>query len=376
MRVLLVATEASAEFIGARLLRALRDRGVTVDARGIVGRKLIELGVQPLADGSALNVVGFLDPFLQLRKLYQYYRALAAEFRRRPSQLVILIDQSGFNLKIAALARKHRVPVLFVVSPQIWAWRAGRLKKILATVDHMIVLYPFEVEIYRAASVPVTMMTHPLVSLTREGPTKPDARRTLGLTEEQLIFVMMPGSRDSEIKAHAPELARIAKRLSSLYTNAAFLVPLARQEQVESFRRGWMLGTESAPAPIIRVGSAQTMIAAADLAVVTSGTATLQVALTGRPAVVIYRTNLLSYTLARMLVRVRYVALPNLLLNRPVYPEFIQGHLQTEPICQTIRAILADEGREQQAELARLRPLLQGATDEQIAAIAVRLASH
>ncbi len=218
------------------------------------------------------------------------------------------------------------------------------------------------------------MMTHPLVSLTQEAPAKAQACQMLRLSDDQVIFVMMPGSRDGEIKAHAPELAKIAKRLASMFTDASFIVPLAREEQVGLFKALWRHGCEGPPEPLVRVGNAQTMIAAADLAIVASGTATLQVALTGRPAVVIYRTHLLSYALAKRLVRVRHIALPNILLGKTVYPEFIQERLRTEPICATIADIMADRGRQQLAELAKLGPMLEGATDEEIVNVALGLA--
>ena len=153
-----------------------------------------------------------------------------------------------------------------------------------------------------------------------------------------------------------------------------FIVPLARKEQVGLFKALWRHGCEGPPEPLVHVGSAQTMIAAADLAIMASGIATLQVALTRRPAVVIYRTHFLSYALAKWLVRVRHIALPNALLGKTVYPEFIQGVCAREPICATIADIMADRGCQQLAELAKLGPMFEGATDEEIVNVALGLA--
>ena len=159
-----------------------------------------------------------------------------------------------------------------------------------------------------------------------------------------------------------------------MFTNARFIVPLAREEQVDPFKTLWRHGCEDPPEPLVHGGSAQTMIAAADLAIVASGTATFQVTLTARPAVVIYRTHFLSYALAKWLVRVRHIALPNILLGKTVYPEFIQGRLRTEPICASIADIMADRGCQQLAELAKLGPMFEGATDEEIVNVALGLA--
>lgn len=369
-RVFLVAGEASGEQLGASLLEASRAAGLDLDFAGVVGPRLRSLGVRKVFDGDVLAVMGFVEVLGKLGRIRALLRDIDRYLAQERPALAVLIDHPAFNLRVAALAKRHGIPVLYYVSPQIWAWRAHRIHKIARLVDHMMVLFPFEAPFYQAVNVPVTVVAHPLLETTARTLERGSA---LDLKRAGALIAMLPGSRQGEIQRLTPRLAAVARCLRELHGDLDFAVPLARAGQRELFEKLWRRGAPDLPLPHIHVGQTQALLMAADLAVVASGTATLETALLGKPAVVVYAVNPLSYLIAKRLVKIPHVALPNILLERPVYPEFIQENFRPQVVAEAVSAILRDGGEAQRIALRPLRGLLHGASRDGVAQVLRRL---
>lgn len=365
----MVASEASGEQLGAALIEASRAAGLALDFAGVVGPRLQDLGVRSLFDGHVLAVVGLVEVLGSFRRIRALLHDIDDYLRRERPDLVVLIDHPDFNLRVAARAKAYGIPVLYYVSPQVWAWRAGRIHKIAQLVDHMMVLFPFEAPLYEAAGVPVTVVSHPLLAKTAGAEEQAEARRRLGLPVEGEYVALLPGSRNGEIQRLAPRLARSARLLQARRSGLRFLAPLARPGQRELFERLWREATPDFPPPLMLEGQAQRAIRAADAVVVASGTATLETALLERPAVVVYAVNPITYAIAKRLVKVPFIALPNLLLQRLVYPELIQSALRPEAVAEAVQAILDGGGAAQRQALQSLRQLLQGEGPERVAGV-------
>jgi len=400
-RVLIVAGEASGDLYGGLVMRAMAgspDRGgagtaapglagaQTSDRRvlftGAGGPAMRAAGLRPLGDAGTLGVTGFLEVLGSARAIWRAYRE-AGELlssAERPD-LVLLIDYPDFNLRLAKKARQAGVPVLYFVSPQIWAWRKGRVRQIAATVGRMLVILPFEEEIYRRAGVPVEFVGHPLLDLVQKAGTREQALRPLGLDPKRPTVALLPGSRRNELHAHLGIMLRAVRRLRGEFRDIQALVPMAptlARGEVEGIlrqeRRGAAArGTPGADLECVLVGEGRyDALAACDAAVVASGTATLETALLGVPMVVVYRMNPLTFALARLISDVPHVGMPNLIAGGRIVPELVQGECTPERISGELRQILTDprSAETMRAALSGVRPRLglPGAIDRVAAA--------
>lgn len=342
-RVLIVAGEASGDLYAGLLMRSMGAAGSDgVTFAGIGGPAMRSAGLRPLADASALGVTGFLEVLGSLRAIWKAYREASAALddpAGRPD-LVILVDYPDFNLRLARRARRAGVPVLYFISPQVWAWRAGRLSQIATAVDRMLVILPFEEEIYRKASVPVEFVGHPLLDLVRAARSRAQTLAPLGLDPRRATVALLPGSRRNEIRSHLPSMLGAARLLRDEFRDLQFLVPIAptlsRDEIASAVRAA------GGPQPVLVAEDRYDAIAAADAAVVASGTATLEVALLGVPMVIVYRMNPLTYLLARAVSAVPHIGMANLIAGERVVPELVQGACRPESIAREVRRILTD----------------------------------
>lgn len=363
----MVASEASGEQLGASLVAASRAAGLDLDFAGVVGPHLQAMGVRSRFDGEVLAVMGLVEVLGRIGKIRQLLRDIEHHFREQRPVLAVLIDHPDFNLRVAALAKAQGIPVLYYVSPQVWAWRARRVQRIASLVDHMMVLFPFEAPIYEEAGLPATVVSHPLLEKTAQAPGREEARRLLDLTPGTWI-AMLPGSRNSEVQRIGPRLAQSAKLLAKRRRDLRFVVPLARPEQRAGFERLWR-EAGNADLPMMLEGQAALAIRAADVVVVASGTATLETALLGRPAVVVYAMHPLTFAIARRLVKLPHVALPNIILKQKVYPELLQGDFTPARVADAVLQILDGAGQAQERALTALPGLLAGEGGERVIAI-------
>ena len=324
---MLVAGEASGDLHGATLARALRAAAPAARLYGMGGRRMAAEGVELLVDVTAAATMGGTEAVGGVPGLYRAYRRLRAVVTGpdRPDALVV-IDFPEFNLRLARAARRAGVAVAYFVPPQVWAWRPWRVRLIRRVVSLVLAVFPFETALYRRAGVPVAFVGHPVLDALAEAPSRAEARKELGVDGDAPVVGLLPGSRRHEVAGVLPVMRAAAGRIVGAHPDARFLV--ARAPTVDAAE----LGDEGGPPLRIVAGRTYTVMRAADLLLVTSGTATLEAALLGTPMVVCYRLSRLSELLFKPLVRVPWISLANIALGRAVVPELYQRALTGEAL--------------------------------------------
>lgn len=369
-RVMIVAGEASGDQHAANLVHELRKLEPGVRLAGMGGPRLREAGVDTLVDIADLAVVGLLEVLLNYRKLRAALNQLQRALLEQPPELLILVDYQEFNQKLAAFAKAHGIRVLFYISPQVWAWRPNRVHKMATIVDHMAVIFPFEVALYEQAGVPVTFTGHPLVDDVKPDKTTTEARRELGL-RDSLTIGLFPGSRQSEITRLLPIQLDAAEQLRQHYPDCRFVLPQAStidDDRLKPFRSR----LERLQVHVIR-NNMHDVIQACDAIIVTSGTATLEIGLYEKPMVIVHRIAPLSYWILRRMVKLEHIGLVNIVTGREVVKEFIQNDATADNIVTELRHIIDDERYNQtmRQSLAGIRVLLgAGGGSEKVARLA------
>jgi lipid-A-disaccharide synthase len=374
-RILLVAGEASGDLHGADLLAALRARLPDARVFGIGGTRLREAGMETLADASEVATVGLTEGIGRLRALVRVYRTLARRIRDERPDLCVLIDFPEFNLRLARVAKRAGVPVLYYIGPQVWAWRRGRVRKVARRVDRLAVVFPFEAALYEGRRTVVEFVGHPLLDRVRVSRGREETLRAHGLDPARRTVLLLPGSRPSEIEALLPRLLEAARLLDAAGPGRCqFPLALAHtltDAHVETLVRGAGIDVR------VVAGDTYNLIGAADLALVSSGTATLECALLECPMVIVYRLGRISWALARLLVHgVRWVGMPNIIAGREVAPELLQGRATGPAIAAAARAILVDPARRaaMAADLREVRGRLgRGGAAGRAAAMAIEM---
>ena len=365
-KAFILAVERSGENLGLEILANAVQAGLNVDWSGVVGPRLRKAGVKSIADGEVLAVIGLVEVLRHYGRLRRLYARILRHLQTERPDCVVLIDHPAFNLRVAKAAKRLGIRVLYVVGPQIWAWRPQRIHRIKQVVDHMLVLFPFEVPLYERAGVPVHVLAHPLLAETAVAPDRGTARSTLGMAGDTgPVLALLPGSRYGELERLAPRYAETARLLRQRMPDLRILVALAREELRPLWERAWAQGAGPGDAWIVPMQT-QTVLAAADVVLVASGTATLETALMGRPAVVVYVLNALTFAFARRLVKTPCVAMPNILLKDLVYPEFLQDAFVPAQVADALAMLFGPAGLVQVAKLQKLRDLLEGSPPEQL----------
>jgi lipid-A-disaccharide synthase len=326
--IMLVAGEASGDLHGATLCRALRALAPGRPLLGMGGERMAAAGFERLADVTAAAVTGGTEAFGPLPILFRAWRCLRAALRgpRRPAALV-LIDFPEFNLRLARVARRAGIPVVYFIPPQVWAWRPWRARVVARRASLVLAIFPFEVALYRAAGARVEFIGHPVLDALAEAPTREAARRGLGLDPGERVVGLLPGSRAHEIERTLPVLHAAAARIAAARPATRFVLAAVAGGSPDP---ATLLGG-APPVQVVR-GDTYAVMRAADLLLVNSGTATLEAALLGTPTVVCYRMSRLSEAWVRLLVRVPWIALPNITLGRRVVPELYQRAFTTEAV--------------------------------------------
>jgi len=332
---MIIAGEASGDMHGAHLVEAMLDMHPNLDFFGIGGHRLKEVGVEILVDNARLAVVGVSEALAKLKVLFHALRRAKAELRRRRPDLLIVIDFPDFNLHVAATAKKMGIPVLYYISPQIWAWRTGRIKKIKKVVDHMVVIFPFESDFYGKWNVPVTFVGHPLLDAGTA--VKPTDSKIV--TPERIVVGLLPGSRNEEVARLLPTMMDAAEIVSREFPNTLFPIPVASsvdRRLVES-----VVKKGRAEFVIITDGP-QDVFEQATLLITASGTVTLEAALAGTPMIIVYKVSAMSYWLGKRLIRVKHIGLANLVAGKEIVPELIQDEASAERIALLASSLLKD----------------------------------
>ncbi|MGA8571465.1 MAG: lipid-A-disaccharide synthase [Desulfobaccales bacterium] len=375
--ILVVAGEASGDEHAARLVAAIKERLPQAEFFGIGGEALAAQGVRLLCPASELAVVGLSEVAGRLGSVLRALRDVGRALKNSKPALAILVDFPDFNFWVARLARYYQVPVMYYISPQVWAWRSYRVRTLARLVDRLAVIFPFEADFYRERGVPVTYVGHPLL----ETLARPEARGSwlagAGLDPGRLTVALLPGSRTGEIEGHLPGMLEAAALIRRAVPASQFLLPVAStapwelvQRLVGDFENG--LQAQGQVGLILKIiqGQSFQVLAAAHLALVASGTATLEAALAGTPMVIVYRVSPLTFRVARWLVRVPHVGMANLLAGERLFPELIQEDFTPERLAR--EALGWIEGRRRLAALgpglARIVKSLEGLDASQGAA--------
>jgi lipid-A-disaccharide synthase len=376
-RVMMVVGEASADLYGARILQALRRREPDLEAFGIGGERLRRAGLTPHGDASQLEVVGFTAVLTSLCTIVRLYRRMIGLLRHTRPDVLVCIDLPDFNSMLALQARARGVPVLFDISPQFWAWRSGRIDKLAGRISKMIVAFPFEAPYYERAGVPVAFHGHPLLeNLEPRHASREEALVHFGLEPERRTCVLAPGSRRSEWKHNVATLFDAAARIRRELPDLQFAVPLAPRASEEQMQRA------AAAAGITIVctrGDNYDLFRSSDFGLVCSGTATLEAALAELPMLIFYRGNWLNAILAKLVVEIDRIGLPNIVLggDPPVYPELIQHRASARGLAGQALSLLRDEAalaRQRAAGASVRQQLTSDATSEAIATEILTLA--
>ncbi|HEX3203532.1 MAG TPA: lipid-A-disaccharide synthase [Nitrospiraceae bacterium] len=355
-RILIIAGEASGDVHGANLARALQELKPGTTILGVGGARMAVAGVTLVQGVRHVDVMGLAGPRV-LGAVIQRVRAVRRVLETEALDAVVLIDNPGLNLHFARVAKRAGHRVVYYIAPQLWAWRPGRMNWMQRRVDHVIVILPFERDLYRRAGVPCTFVGHPLLDEVKLSYDRAELRKTFMLDSALPVVGLLPGSRGGEVRALLPVMLETATRLEHLYPGIQFVVaqaPTISDELLEELVAGTRVKVRMVK------DQASEVMAAADVVVVASGTATLQTAIVGTPMIIVYRASRLTYWLARSLIKVKWIGLVNLVAGRSIVPEVIQHDVTPERLTEEAAHLLRDRhaSRQMREALGAVRDAL------------------
>lgn len=361
--IMVVAGEPSGDMHAASLVEALQRRNDSLRFYGVGGEKLRQAGVRLTADSADMAVVGLTEVLGRLPFILKVMRQLKNSFLTEKPEAVILVDYPDFNLVLAKAAHKRGIKVFYYISPQIWAWRRGRIKKIRKYIDKMAVILPFEASLYQKEGVDAVFVGHPLLDVMPPPCSQEEARRIIGLKEDVTTVSILPGSRPGEVARLLPVCLKAAQILNHK-KRLQFTLPLAGALS-RDFVEG-IIERHKVNVAIVDDGL-YNALSASDLAIVASGTATLETALMGTPLIIIYRVSLPTYILGRMFIQMKNIGLANIIAGKTIVPELVQAEANPARIARVAQELLEDESKtkEMKLELSKLKNKLgtAGATD-------------
>jgi lipid-A-disaccharide synthase len=346
-RLIVVAGEASGDAHAARVVRALREHG-PVRVRAVAGPELRAAGAETIVPQEELAVIGFSGIVAKLPALYRARRALLEETDRFRPDLVVLVDYPGFNLRLGPALKRHGARVLYYIAPQVWAWHAERAAAMAAWVDRLAVVFPFEERLFRDAGVATTFVGHPLLDELHPETDAATFRAELGVAPDARIVGLLPGSRRGELAAHAATLFDVGRRLAATRPDVVPVLALA-----PGLDEAALAGARATGVRVVR-GRTRSVQAHATCCAVASGTATLETALFGTPLAIVYRVGWLNHAIARRVVTLKHIGLPNIVAGREVAPEFLQERFRADAVAEALARWLDDA-----AEATRCRASLQ-----------------
>lgn len=341
-RILIVAGEASGDLHGAALAQELRLLRPDLILEGMGGERMQEAGVVLACHAASVSVVGVWEVVKRFGDVAKAFLTLRRILLETPPDLLILIDYPDFNLLLARVAGRMKVPVLYFIGPQVWAWRRGRLRTMRRLVEKVLLIFPFEEELYREAGIDATFIGHPLLDRLRDVPPREEAVKTLELDGKGPLIGLLPGSRLEELRRHLPVMLRAAEGISISLPEVRFIVALADPlpfQEAEAIIQDF-----KSPIPLVKEKTYEVM-QASNLLVVASGTATLEAALLETPMIIIYRLSPFSFLLGRFLIRVPFIGMTNLVAGKRIVPELIQHEAKPARIASLAIELLASPGR-------------------------------
>jgi lipid-A-disaccharide synthase len=370
---MIIAGEASGDMHGAKLAQSIKTRTTDTFLFGVGGNAMYTEGVRLIVHSKTLSVMGITEVLSRLPTIYRAMAIVKKALISLKPDLLVLIDFPDFNFHAAAVAKKLNIPVLYYISPQIWAWRQNRVKKIKRLVDHMAVILPFEAPFYHKHQVPVTFVGHPLLDRILPMQSQPASTEI----SKKPIFGLLPGSREKEVSTLLPVMLEAAKIIKGTLPAARFLVSCA-----ESMKEDLVTGIVNPYASTLDVavikGSVAQVFKQSQLLVAASGTVTLEAALHGIPTVIIYKVSPVSYWLGKRLIKVKHIGITNLIVEKELQPELIQDDASPQNIAEAVTTMISDRERlsRLKEELLRVRDLLGGSgASDRVATIALDLIS-
>lgn len=372
--------EVSGDTLGVKLMQSFREQGIDAEFEGIGGPQMIAEGFKSYYPMEILSVMGIVEVLKDLKKLFAVRDGLVELWTAQPVDVFIGIDAPDFNLRLSKTMKEKNLPIKTVqyVSPSVWAWRQGRVHGIKKTIDLVLCLFPFEKNFYQQYGVPAAFVGHPLAKQLPLNNSVQDAKRNLGLDPEKTYIALLPGSRRGEVEQLLPLVLGSAQILSTKYPNVEYLIPAindARKTQIESSV------AQCDPALIAKLhilensdtesNVGRMVMSASDIVALASGTATLEAMLLHRPMVTFYKLNTLTYFIAKLLVKIPYYSLPNIIAGKKVIEELIQKQATPERLAQEIESLMNIEKSQIQVmqHLSMHKRLISGDTEDPVQAI-------
>jgi len=354
IKIFLSAGEASGDLHGSRLVRAIKTKNPAASITCLGGPMLQQSGAELLVDSRDLAVVGLFEVLRHSKTIYQAWKKIKSYLTAQRPHITVLIDFPDFNFLVARLAHRLGSRVFYYISPQVWAWRSGRVRSLKRLVDQMAVILPFEPAFYDRYGMAVSYVGHPLLDVLGEAPAGESGHAPHSGESAGPVVGLLPGSRHSEIRAMLPLLLEAAALMHKEMPEISFLLPVAvtlDRNDIESEVADWKLPVK------VTSGDTYEVIRACDLILTVSGTVTLEAAILGTPMIIVYRVSPLTYYAGRHLIRVKHVGLPNLIAGRPIVPELLQKDARSERIASEALALLKHPQRldRQRRDLAAIR---------------------
>jgi len=337
--VMIVAGEASGDMYGARVVEEAHRLDSSVRFFGIGGVAMRRVGVETLVDSKEMAVMGLFEVISHFGVIYRAFKLLKSRLLSAKPDLLILIDYPGFNLRLAAVAKRAGIKVLYYITPQVWAWHSSRAKKIARLVDHAAVILPFEAPFFERVGLPVTFVGHPLLEMALPSMSKDAARHEFGLDPKLRTVGLFPGSRKREIDSLLSVMLESAKLLQERFTDLQFILPLASSVDREVVERKI---AESGIAVIVVEGKNYDVMQTCDAIIAASGTVTMEIALFGVPMVIVYKASPLTFAIGMRLLNVEHVGICNIVAGERIVPELLQDDAEPLKIAAELTRMLAD----------------------------------
>ena len=350
----MIAGEASGDLHGSHLVKELRSLDPSLHVYGVGGEKMKNEGVELIADSKEMAVVGITEVLLKLKSILRIYRKLKNSLTLNAPSLVVLIDYPDFNLRFAREAKKKNIPIVYYISPQVWAWRKGRIKKIGRLIKKMIVIFPFEKIFYEEAKIDVDFVGHPLLDSIRPQCSRREAFQKFSLPSGITTIGLLPGSRMSEIKRLLPPMMGAVSLIAKHINPVQFILPVA-----PGLNRGDVqnLAGSSSEKICLVENNIHDVMRISDVVIVASGTATVEAAIMGTPMIVVYRVSPLTYQLGKLLIKVKNIGMVNIIAGKTIVPELIQKDVTPQKITSAVLRILQNPSKQEEIkkELSSLK---------------------
>jgi lipid-A-disaccharide synthase len=363
-KVLISAGEASGDLYAAGLVDALRQRNPTLEFFGCAGPRMQRTGVRPVVDAASLSVIGLVEVITHIPRIYGEYRKLLRAAKEEQPEIAILTDSPDFHLRLARRLKKMNIPVIYLVAPQVWAWRKGRLPLMQKTIDRLLCIFPFEPEFFARHGIEATYIGHPLTRLIQPSAGRAELRRRFNVPDGTQLIALLPGSRKGEISRHLPVLIETVRKIAAAAHNPVPKFILALPPGTGSIASNFREPVSGLSIQVVE-GQTWDILASADLALAASGTVTIEATLLGTPMIAFYRVNKMSWWMGKYLVKVPFFSMVNLVGGKRVAPELIQDDLTADRLADEALRLLDDQAArdEMKDELRIVAQKLSGSED-------------